>query len=125
TWTAGAPAPAESRKVGSRLEMFVDDHLIERLEGGANLKLHAPSFKGVAVSFDNPWEGPCTGFATVIKDGDLYRMYYVGIPFRVYSDNQDTTFCCAESRDGIIWVKPRLGLVDYKGSRANNILLAW
>jgi hypothetical protein len=122
---AGGSAPAGARRIDSRLEMFVDGYLIERLEGGANLKLHAPRFQGVAVSFDNPWEGPCTGFATVIKDGGLYRMYYVGIPFRVYSDNKDTTFCCAESRDGINWVKPKLGLVDYNGSKENNILLAW
>ncbi len=35
-----APA-AEPIDVGSRLELFVDRHLIDRLDGGA-LKLHAP-----------------------------------------------------------------------------------
>ena len=33
------------------------------------------------------------------------------------------TFCLALSDDGIVWRKPELGIVDYSGSRANNILL--
>ena len=122
---ASDPSSAEVRKIDSRLEMFIDHYLIDRMEGGANLKLHAPVFKGMVLSFDNPWEGACTGFVTVIKDGDLYRMYYIGLPLRVLSDYEDTTFSYAESRDGITWTKPNLGLVDYNGSKNNNILLAW
>ena len=30
--------------------------------------------------------------------------------------------CYATSRDGISWDKPELGLVDYEGSTANNIV---
>lgn len=33
--------------------------------------------------------------------------------------------CYAESADGLTWEKPDLGLVEYKGSRANNILLEY
>ena len=29
----------------------------------------------------------------------------------------------AESTDGILWVKPRLGLIEFRGSRKNNIIL--
>src|SRR4051812_37542811 len=32
--------------------------------------------------------------------------------------------CHAESRDGIHWVKPELGLFERRGSKANNIVLA-
>ena len=34
----------------------------------------------------------------------------------------DTSFCYAESRDGIHWTKPELGLFEYQGSKKNNIL---
>jgi hypothetical protein len=122
---AGRLAATDARRIDSRLEMFVDKYLIDRFEGGASLRLHHPVFKEVSVKFDNPWEGPGTGFVAVIKDGELCRMYYVGLPLRVFSDNIDTTFCYAESRDGITWKKPNVGLVDYKGSKANNILLEW
>ena len=30
--------------------------------------------------------------------------------------------CYATSKDGVTWAKPELGLVEYEGSTANNIL---
>ena len=42
---------------------------------------------------------------------------YTGPPDR------EMALCYATSRDGIAWDKPELGLVDYRGSRANNIVL--
>ena len=33
--------------------------------------------------------------------------------------------CFAESRDGIQWDRPDLGLVEYHGSTANNIIIMW
>ena len=37
--------------------------------------------------------------------------------------DREMALCYATSRDGIAWDKPELGLVDYRGSRANNIVL--
>ena len=31
--------------------------------------------------------------------------------------------CYATSQDGLTWVKPELGLVDFQGSRANNLVV--
>jgi len=56
--------------IGSRRELFVDHHLIERLDG-AGLKLHEPRREGVAVRFDYPWEGPLSGYFTPDFPGDL------------------------------------------------------
>ena len=36
--------------------------------------------------------------------------------------NREMAICYATSRDGLTWVKPKLGLVEYDGSKANNIL---
>ena len=36
-----------------------------------------------------------------------------------------TSLCYAESQDGIHWVKPNLGLVDFEGSKENNILMRY
>src|SRR5581483_3353884 len=72
--------PAVPRAIGSRLEPFVDDWLIERMKGVA-LTLHAPTPREVAVRFNTaPWEGIDTAYVTVFKDGDRYRMYYRGNP---------------------------------------------
>ena len=52
--------------IGSRRELFVDRHLIDRLEG-VTLKLHSPQLTPRAPgSFRGAYN-------TVIKDGRLYR----------------------------------------------------
>gem|GEM_PF-3456562 len=55
-------------RLGNRLELFTDHHLIERLEGGASLRLHTPERAGVALRFDRPWEGLFSAYVTVIHD---------------------------------------------------------
>ncbi len=75
---APGSAPIE---IGSRLELMVDDFLIARLSGGAALRLNRPVPREVALVTDRPWEGnACTSFA-VFRDGDIYRMYYLGRHF--------------------------------------------
>ena len=54
---------------------------------------------------------------TVIKVKETYRMWYTG------HDGKKRQVCYAESRDGLAWEKPKLGLVEYNGSRANNLVL--
>ena len=106
--------------IGPRRELFVDNYLIDRLEG-ARLKLNEPRPGGVAIKYDTAAEGypdhPGSFFTTVIKDGDVYRMYYRG-----GSDNERSLTCYAESTDGINWRKPTLGLIDVDGSTANNVI---
>ena len=101
--------------IGSRRELFVDDYLIDRLDGAA-LKLHEPHPTGVAVAYEEPWEDRLCFYTTVLRDGDLYRMYYRGRMAGSWTGY-------AESSDGIHWTKPRLGLVDFDGSTANNVIL--
>src|SRR5262245_21173894 len=69
--------------IGSRLEPFVDDFLIHRLSG-ARLELHTPQPAGVALRFDQPWEGSESNFVTVFRDADRIRMYYRSGPGGVY-----------------------------------------
>jgi hypothetical protein len=114
------PMPAA---LGSRLEPLMDDFLIERLEGAA-LKLHQPVLAGVALRFDRPWEGAFCGYVTVLRDGDLYRMYYRGLPKSNRDGSPDEATCYAESRDGMTWTKPSLGLFEVQGTRSNNVVLA-
>ena len=43
--------------IGSRRELFVDDDLIDRLAGKAELRLHHPVPRKVVLKHDEPWEG--------------------------------------------------------------------
>lgn len=107
--------------IGSRLELFVDAYLIDKLDG-ARLVMHAPQLVPVSPM-------PVVGYyMTVIKDGDLYRAYYR----QVASDytgpradgHQGEITCYAESRDGHNWTYPQLGLFDATGPHGNNVILA-
>ncbi|HOW65096.1 MAG TPA: hypothetical protein P5186_13500 [Candidatus Paceibacterota bacterium] len=107
----------------TRLELFVDDFLIERLDGVV-LKLHEPRPAGVALRFDHPWEGAFSGYVTVLRDGDLFRMYYRGLPKAGRDGSADEVTCYAESSDGSTWKKPNLRLFEVCGTRENNVVLA-
>ena len=102
--------------IGSRRELFVDHLLVDRLVG-ASLRLGTPLPGGVAVRFNNPVEDDTAFYTTIFKDGDIYRMYYRGALF------ERKTTCYAESRDGINWTKPDLGLVSIDGSTRNHVIL--
>jgi len=107
------------RELGSRLELFVDDYLIERLEG-AYLELHQPRSAGVAIRFDQPWEGEFSGFPDIVRDGDTYHMYYRGLgPWKKGEPLVEST-CHAVSKDGIHWEKPTADIIELLGSKKNN-----
>ena len=123
TATAAAPIP-----IGSRLELMLDDYLIDTMTN-VTLKLHRPVPREVVIVHDAPWEGSGSGYHSVFRDGDLYRMYYKAWHLDVSKGRLNSTahplYCCyAESDDGIHWRKPKLGLHEFRGSKANNIVMA-
>ncbi len=113
---------AEPLELNSDRELFIDHYLIEQLNG-VSLLLHHPHDEGPVLNFDKPWEGPFCGYVTVIKDKNLFRLYYRGLPEAGADGSNIESTCYAESRDGVRWVKPNLGIYAYKGSKNNNIIL--
>ena len=108
--------------IGSRLELFVDDWLIEKMRG-ADLRLHHPVPREVAITFDREWEGNGSAYVTLFQDGEIFRMYYRGSSFdMVTKKGHHQWVCYAESRDGIEWIKPELGLFEFNGSKQNSIM---
>ncbi len=67
-------------------------------------------------------------YGTVLHAEQRFHMWYFGC----YGDDRDTIgfghglnecyLCYVTSDDGIHWEKPNLGLVEYRGSRHNNIV---
>jgi hypothetical protein len=106
-----------TRDIGSRRELFVDRFLIDRLEN-ATLKLHEPRLAPAMSEPANNLE-----YGTVIKDGDLFRLYTRDARGSKFDgDTTEVTRYC-ESRDGIHWTKPKLGLIEIDGSKDNNVIL--
>jgi hypothetical protein len=118
-----ASAAAAPLVLQDRRELLVDDRVIERLSG-ADVRLGAPIPAGVALRFDAPWEGRFSGaFVTVLRDRDKFRLYYRGSAGG--DEGQTEVTCYAESDDGVVWRRPNLGLVESRGSRENNIVVAY
>ena len=125
-----AEAPVD---IGHRLELFVDNYLIEHLDG-VEFRLHEPHVAETSLTFDRAWEGNTSGYASVIKVGKKYRMYYRGHSLPKYAlANQVRSgevivpehvevVCAVESLDGIHWERPNLGLYEFNGSKENNIV---
>lgn len=63
-------------------------------------------------------------YGSIIHDGDKYRMWYVAFDDQTAHPAKSERWraAYAESVDGVAWVKPELGLVEYRGSKKNNLV---
>lgn len=114
---AAEPASDGVKPIGSRRELFVDRFLVDRLEN-AELQLHSPQLAPEMLEPANSLE-----YATVILDGDRYRLYTRDHRNSKFDgDVTEVTRYC-ESRDGIHWTRPNLGLVEVDGTKDNNVIL--
>jgi hypothetical protein len=107
--------------VDSEKQLFIDDKFIARSDG-VTLTMNTPQqvYEPLLVA-DRPWEGRIGAYNTVLKEGDLFRMWYdVSPPEGTSRFIRGAAY--AESDDGIHWTKPDLGLIDYQGSTANNLV---
>lgn len=110
------------REIGSRVEMFVDRYLLDSLDG-AGLRLHSPEKREVVLELDQPWEGASSAYYTLLRDGDMYRVYYRGSGTFQRGRRSPVVFCMAESTDAVHFVRPNVGIYEFNGSRENNIIL--
>ncbi len=127
-------------RVRSR-HLLLDSRLVERLDNArlalGTIRKHAanPLFRE-----DKPWEPRFDNlYANVLYDEEdrLYKCWYS--PFirdslvsrtprerrqdvRYHDDQREMGVCYAVSRDGLKWEKPELGLVEFEGSKASNLV---
>ncbi len=124
---ACAQAPID---IGSRLELLVDDYLLDAMTGDARLQLHRPRRSEIVFRTDAKWEGNASAYQSVFRDGDIYRMYYRGTHYRHSGPPAQATedhpwfLCYAESDDGISWRRPELGICEFNEATNNNIVLS-
>ncbi|MFN0056780.1 MAG: hypothetical protein ACKV0T_31940 [Planctomycetales bacterium] len=117
------PPPADRvRSIGANKVLLVDHEFIAKSEG-VRLKLHPPRKTGERLlESEHPWESATLNWFSVLRDESKYRMWYECYDVEGWPTADDTSFCYAESNDGVHWTKPRLGIVSYRGSKDNNIL---
>lgn len=101
--------------IGTARQLFVDDFWIVAVKG-ASRRLHEPVRREVAIAGDKPWDRASVCAGGFMKDGDLYRAWYRcdHEPDMVMKrSGHDTAY--AESKDGVHWEKPNLGIFEVDG----------
>jgi hypothetical protein len=112
-------------QIGSQKQLLIDDYVVERLEG-VQQRLH-PAIKDVAnpiLAPDHPDQDMfLVGFGNVLYDDEehIYKMWYLRWD-RLWNC-EDTHYRYAISQDGLSWEQPALGLVEFNGTRENNVIL--
>lgn len=110
------PAAYDSKLAGGR-ELFLDDYRIDTAYFVGRVVHQAEITPQPIIRVDKPWEGSAYIYGSVYKIDGKFRMWYTA--HNNIAPNYHTAY--AESTDGIHWTKPELGIVDYKGSKANNL----
>ena len=89
---------------------------------GVELRLQPAERIGPLVEADKPWEdGSGVCITTVFRDGGIFRGW--GSPMTTSGPPPGHRFFYyLESHDGLTWRRPNLGIFNFQGSRANNIL---
>lgn len=115
-------AAADAIVVGDRKQLFIDDLFLKQPRQ-VKLRMHPAIKTGErTLEPDQPWENASLNWFSVLQHEGEFRMWYECYDVEGWPTTNDTSFCYAESTDGINWVKPNLGLFNYHGSRSNNIL---
>lgn len=124
-YLARVELPEAVADIGSRRELLVDDFLVAE-KSKTELHMHQPVPQEVVITCDAPWEGNISAYYSLFADDGRFRMYYRGAHFdeKTKKSTHPEFTCYAESRDGIHWDKPRLGLFEFQGSKDNNIVWA-
>lgn len=109
-----------SPKVGAGRELFVDNYRIEELADVDRVVHPGVTDERPLIVADKPWEKTVYYTSAVRPAPNLFQLFYT-----CYNDQAPFYHTClAESRDFVHWTKPVVGLVEYKGSKENNIVYA-
>ena len=124
---AQSPAPPATDRVwnvGSQRQLLFDDRFVAASRDVRHV-VHRPVKTGEwTIKPEHKWEmGGIGPYSSVLKVGDTYHMWYhcmASVQWHI--DEKAGSICYARSTDGIHWEKPALGLIEYEGSRNNNIV---
>ncbi len=119
--------------IGSQKQLLFDDYLMESITDTRQVLNRARKVvDNPVLATDRPWEGNDLRLGQVIFDEreGIFRMWYSatecwahqGEDGVVVEGGENSFICLANSDDGINWERPELGLVEFEGSCANNIL---
>jgi hypothetical protein len=117
-------ARAQPIDVSDHKQLFIDDKFVAESSGVA-LHMNPPEKRGLVLGGTESWDDySLSSYGTVMEDQGKYRLWYgARSPATPIVDRARGRIMYAESEDGIHWRKPHLGLIEWNGSKANNIVM--
>ncbi|MFN0195538.1 MAG: hypothetical protein ACKVT0_02250 [Planctomycetaceae bacterium] len=117
-------ADDEPLMIGSKKRLTWDESLFSQMPG-VDFEMHQPHRTGEKnIIADKPWESwQMGGMSSMLHDEGKFRLWY-GVSHGV-RHGEEYAVAYAESDDGIHWIKPELGLVEYNGTTKNNLVVAY
>ena len=116
-------------EIGSTKQLFVDDYLIESLTRAKQvMNQAAKADSNPVLRPERPWEGNAMPPNYIFFDEEekVFKMWYSSTHYQARRNGSredgPSFHCFATSVDGIVWDRPNLGLVEFEGSKDNNIL---
>ena len=107
--------------VNSEKQLFIDNKFIAESDG-ITLMMNPPQQMPEPVLVaDQPWEGVIGAYNTVLKEGDRFRLWY-DVILPEGSSEILRGIAYAESDDGIHWIKLNQSLIEFQGSKENNLV---
>lgn len=120
------PLPQEPVAIGSEPQFVFDNYIVDN---HWPIKYKRESMRRVfhqPTKFEeNPVIGVDGGYPVVLRDAEtgLFRLWYqtwVASPVKGKSGRYAIAY--GESRDGLTWTLPKLGLYEWKGTKENNVV---
>ncbi|MCH2183226.1 MAG: FG-GAP-like repeat-containing protein [Mariniblastus sp.] len=119
--------PREGLEIGFRRQLFLDDLIIERMEG-LSRRMHQPVNRGSVIQPDQAGENWIQTRCKPAWDDEaecfkIWLFASAHAPMGKWGP-RPTGACYAESKDGLQWTKPALRQVEIAGSLENNFISA-
>jgi len=113
--------PASAATGGDQRRIFADTRRIAALDGDTVHRwCSASKLVDPVLLPDRPWDSAGAFlYGTVLHEENRFRMWYQAR--HAMGGGNSHAIAYAESIDGLHWEKPDLGVVEYDGSRANNL----
>lgn len=111
-------------QVGDRRQVFIDRTFLADARG-VEIVVHPPRKSGeMTVKPEGAWEkGGIGPYSSVLWENGTYHMWYHAMDTVQWDTGHGRgSICYATSRDGIRWERVQAGLIEYEGSRQNNIV---
>ena len=125
TVSRGLSSTTEAIDVGTRRQVVIDTFFMADARG-VSLRTHQPRKTGEStITKDRSWErGGLGPFSCVLWENGRYHLWYHAMDAKLWHTSPTAgSICYATSDDGIVWKKPDLGIIEYEGSRRNNIVI--